>query len=313
MTDKSPAPSKIIPNTFQTPNLLTDEGLLALLNGSETKCYLVVIRKTFGWRKERDRIAKSQIMAATGLSESAVDQSMASLVAFGLILRTAENNPANEGVEWAPQMDDSQIDMQALIERQDKAKQANVKKTAKARSKRGGGVVQHTHLVQQPQGGVVQHTPQQPITTNDLVVVKAGDIAKKYEQEFGGLTPMIADMIQDDCQTYPVDWIPEAMQIAVEANKRDWRYVRGILKRCAEKNLRPSLNKLEKPNGNTRPNQKSKPAYASHTTRRAGSKPENSRPGDDGPELQPADDPQAAQRHRERWQDLRQRAKVPAV
>lgn len=156
-------------------------------------------------------------------------------------------------------------------------------------------------------------TPEQLTRQSLVVVVNAGDIAKKYEQEFGGLTPMIADMIQDDCKTYPVDWIPEAMQIAVEANKRDWRYVRGILKRCAEKNMRPSLNKLEKPNGNTRPNQKGKPASASHTTRRAGSKPENSRPGDDGPEHQPADDPQAAQRHRERWQRLRQRAKVPAV
>lgn len=97
----------------------------------------------------------------------------------------------------------------------------------------------------------VSVTPEQLNHQNLVVVVNAGEIAKKYEQEFGALTPMVSDMIQDDCKTYPVDWIPEAMQIAVEANKRDWRYVRGILKRCAEKNMRPSLNKLEKQNGNS--------------------------------------------------------------
>lgn len=249
MTDISLAPSKIIPNTFQTPNLLTDEGLLALLNGSETKCYLVVIRKTFGWRKDRDRIAKSQIMAATGLSEKAVDQSMASLVAFGLILRTAENNQANEGVEWAPQMDDSQINMQALVERQEKAKQANAQKTAKARSKRGGGVVQHPPHVQQPPPGVVQQSPQQPITTSSSGS-SSGTVFKKYEEEFGALTPMIANAIEDACKTYSAEWVPEAMEIAVKANKRNWKYVEGILKICKAKNIRPSLSAKEKSNGN---------------------------------------------------------------
>jgi len=87
-----PTSSKIIPNTFQTPNLLTDDGLMALLSGNEVKCYLVVIRKTFGWRKERDRIAKSQITQATGLMKPTVDDCMAILVKFGLVLCTAENN-----------------------------------------------------------------------------------------------------------------------------------------------------------------------------------------------------------------------------
>jgi len=245
MTDTKPAPSKIIPNTFQTPNLLTDEGLLALLTGSETKCYLVVIRKTFGWRKDRDRIAKSQIMTATGLGEASVDTCMASLVDYGLIVRTAEHNTANEGVEWAPQMDDRLINMQALLERQEKAKQANVKKTAKARSNQGGGYVQHTPLVQHTQGGDVQHTPQQPITTNIIVVVSAGDVFKVYEQEIGVLTPLIADAIEDACDTYPIEWIPEAMSIAAKANKRSWKYIEGILKNCKAKGIRPSLNKLE--------------------------------------------------------------------
>lgn len=243
MTD---APSRIIPNTFQTPNLLIDDGLMALLSGNEVKCYLVVIRKTFGWRKERDRIAKSQIAAATGLAETTVDDCMASLVRFGLVLRTAENNPANEGVEWAPQMDDRQIDYSGLETRQADAKSKNSKRMEKARMARGG-VVQLPHLIQQPQGGVVQLPPQQPIKPDSLVMVKAGadEIYSKYDQEFGAPTPMIRDMVNDDIETYSGEWVLEAMEIAVGRNVRSWDYVRGILKRCKTAGKRPSLNRLE--------------------------------------------------------------------
>lgn len=271
MKDANPTPSKIEPNTFQTPNLLTDEGLLALLTGSETKCYLVVVRKTFGWRKKRDRIAKSQIVAMTGLSDDTVDDCMASLVAYRLVLRTAENNPANEGVEWELQTDDRAIDYEGLRVRLESSKRSNSKRTEKARLARGG-VVPHPPLVQQPQGGVVPHPPQQPITTNVLVVVNAAAIFQNYESEFGGLTAMIADAINDDIETYSAEWVFEAMQIAVLANKRSWNYVQGILKRCKEKNVRPSLNRLENQNGNngsgnsksaktSRPQKANAPAY----------------------------------------------------
>jgi phage replication O-like protein O len=247
----SDAPSKIIPNTFQTPNLLTDDGLMALLSGNEIKCYIVVIRKTFGWRKDRDRIAKSQIVAITGISDTTVDDCMAALVRYGLVVCTAENNAANAGKEWAPQIDDSLIDYAGLQTRQAAAKQASVRRTEKARKVKGG-VVQQPHLVQQPQGGVVQQPPQQPITANDsVVVVNAGDIAKIYEREIGALTLLISDALHDACREYPIDWIPEAIVIAVKRNVRKWDYVEGILKKCKDAGKRPSLNKLEAKNGNT--------------------------------------------------------------
>lgn len=83
-----------------------------------------------------------------------------------------------------------------------------------------------------------------------VVVVNSGDVSQKYEQEFGALTPMIADAINDACETYPIEWILEAMEIAVKSNKRNWKYVEGILKNCKAKNIRPSLNRLENTNGN---------------------------------------------------------------
>lgn len=89
---------------------------------------------------------------------------------------------------------------------------------------------------------------------DSLVVVNAGmaEISKGYEQEFGALTPMIADAIRDAIDTYPPEWIPEAMEIAVKGNHRSWKYVEGILKNCKAKNIRPALNKLEGTNENNR-------------------------------------------------------------
>lgn len=60
-------------------------------------------------------------------------------------------------------------------------------------------------------------------------------IFKLYEENIGPLTPMIAEILRDAEQTYPVEWIEEALQIAVENNVRRWRYVEAILISWQEK------------------------------------------------------------------------------
>jgi DnaD/phage-associated family protein len=50
-----------------------------------------------------------------------------------------------------------------------------------------------------------------------------------YEQNFGPLTPMIADTLRDAERSFPARWIEEAMQIAVANNVRKWSYVQAIL------------------------------------------------------------------------------------
>ncbi len=52
-----------------------------------------------------------------------------------------------------------------------------------------------------------------------------------YEQNIGVLTPLIADELRDAEQTYPRDWIEDAIKGAVENNVRRWRYVVAILER----------------------------------------------------------------------------------
>jgi DNA replication protein len=57
------------------------------------------------------------------------------------------------------------------------------------------------------------------------------NIFRLYEENFGPLTPMIAEALGEAEDRFPATWIEEAMQIAVEKNVRNWRYVAAILER----------------------------------------------------------------------------------
>ncbi len=56
---------------------------------------------------------------------------------------------------------------------------------------------------------------------------------RHYQQNFGLLTPLVADHIRDLETEFPVDWICEAMEIAVRNNAKSLRYVEVILERWA--------------------------------------------------------------------------------
>lgn len=57
------------------------------------------------------------------------------------------------------------------------------------------------------------------------------NIFQLYEENIGTLTPMIADSLKDAEESFPAIWVAEAIQIAVENNKRSWRYISAILDR----------------------------------------------------------------------------------
>ena len=54
-----------------------------------------------------------------------------------------------------------------------------------------------------------------------------------YEDNVGTLSPMLAEQLKEVESTYPGDWVQDAFQIAVAENKRNWRYIAGILRRWA--------------------------------------------------------------------------------
>lgn len=63
------------------------------------------------------------------------------------------------------------------------------------------------------------------------LVVERPNIFALYEQNIGPLTPLIGDQLRDAEGEYPAAWIEEAIQLAVEHNKRNWKYIAAILKR----------------------------------------------------------------------------------
>ena len=73
------------PNYTQIPNIYFDE-IMQTLNGSENLVFLTIMRKTFGWHKEKDRIAYSQIMEVSGISSrSTISSALKTLLEKGYI------------------------------------------------------------------------------------------------------------------------------------------------------------------------------------------------------------------------------------
>jgi DnaD/phage-associated family protein len=70
--------------------------------------------------------------------------------------------------------------------------------------------------------------------TDKNQIVSGGDFAavvNVYENNIGGLTQIVSGLIEEAVATYPVDWIIDAVGIAVKNNSRRWSYVEGVLKR----------------------------------------------------------------------------------
>lgn len=60
------------------------------------------------------------------------------------------------------------------------------------------------------------------------------NVFKLYEENIGPLTPLIADKLKDAEETYSQEWLADAVALAVEHNKRSWKYIEAILKRWKE-------------------------------------------------------------------------------
>ena len=77
------------------------------------------------------------------------------------------------------------------------------------------------------------------------------NIFKLYEENIGPLTPIIADTLKDAEQTYPPEWVSEALEIAVKSNKRNWKYMEAILRRWKEEGHAKEQNRrdAENPHG----------------------------------------------------------------
>lgn len=74
----------------------------------------------------------------------------------------------------------------------------------------------------------------EPVAAEPARVAERPNIFALYEQNIGLLTPLIADELKDAEKQYSAEWMADAIKIAVENNKRSWRYIAKILARWQE-------------------------------------------------------------------------------
>lgn len=80
------------------------------------------------------------------------------------------------------------------------------------------------------------------------------EVCDAYHRNIGLLTKIIADKLADDVEEYGAAWVLDAIAIAVTAEKRDLRYVEGVLKKWRQ-------------NGRTNGNGKAPPPQAGYAIR----------------------------------------------
>lgn len=56
-------------------------------------------------------------------------------------------------------------------------------------------------------------------------------VREAYERDIGMFPPLLGKEVQDALARWPVEWIMDALKIAVEKNVRNWKYVAAICKR----------------------------------------------------------------------------------
>jgi DnaD/phage-associated family protein len=200
-----------------------------------------------------------------GLERPAVITALASLAAFGVVRKVGK--ATNDGQMWElALLTGGKVDIDALKARHEQKKEAKNKQTAKARQTKKqatGSIVQHTTSDEQggmpnnTGGGMSNNTPSgmsnipnqtnqtHSNTTTTTVVnepdVKSeppkpavdpeavGKVVRAYESHIGIITPHIKELLVAAVEEYPLDWILEAINIAVENNVLKWRYAGAIL------------------------------------------------------------------------------------
>lgn len=78
-----------LPNSFQVPNALVDNGYLAVLKGAPLSIYLLLARKIRGYHKASDAVSISQLIEYTGYARDAVIAGARELEKLGLVERVA--------------------------------------------------------------------------------------------------------------------------------------------------------------------------------------------------------------------------------
>ncbi len=120
------------------------------------------------------------------------------------------------------------------------------------------GIEETFYLLNSPRGRAALKAYQQGAWSPDeqsravvAIELEKPNIYRLYEENIGPLTPLIADALRDAEETYPPEWIDDAIRKAVQANARSWRYMEAILK-SRQKEGRDGTNRRGSQKGSQR-------------------------------------------------------------
>jgi DNA replication protein len=78
-----------------------------------------------------------------------------------------------------------------------------------------------------------------------LMPLERPNVFRLYEENIGPLTPLIADALKDAEESFPREWIEQAIDLAARNNKRSWSYCQAILKRWKEEGRGQKQNRRD--------------------------------------------------------------------
>ncbi|MBI5951879.1 MAG: DnaD domain protein [Chloroflexi bacterium] len=164
-----------------------------------------------------------------------------------------------------------------------------------------------------PEGNAPEPSVVEVIKPDD----RFGEVAKKLSGLTGGaLNSLTADLINEWLLKHTNEWIIKAIEIAIAKGAKAEKYVDRILIGW-EANGYPKSRAEQvqgAKNGNTRSTSSAgNGSEKSGSASRQAGKANNQSGNADAASGEPAVDEEAAARHRERWERLRRKAKVPAV
>jgi len=106
-----PKPQK---NYTEVPNVVFDIYIPKMTNLAAIKCYLILVRKTWGWGKIGDWLAMSQLISLTKLSKNSVLSGMKWLEENGYIWKVKAGKPGFEKVMYFLYNDDTE-EMERMV------------------------------------------------------------------------------------------------------------------------------------------------------------------------------------------------------
>lgn len=218
--------SRIAPNSTPYPHYYL-RTLQPLLAPDETAALNVFVDNIFGWvehrRKNRDRVAVSQVAYGANLSVDRARKVTAYLVKIGVLVRYDNNNALNQGPLYGLQLDDQKIDLASLELRQSERARLFGQRMNKLRALRGTPVPQeHPPLVSQEAcTPVPQETPKRLLKKSPKEKTSRGGEKMPTDQSYkNGQKDIVDAILEQQAEAerraavgeHALEWAPEHLQ-----------------------------------------------------------------------------------------------------